>query len=133
MLLHGPLAAHWLRQRYGVEDSQVLEAVGWHTTARPGLGPLAKLVFLADKLDPEKATRYPFLDRVRALAQEDLDPALLEFLTLDLQRLLQAGDLVHPAGVEARNELLVRRQATPHRKRPYGETSETSTSVSRPP
>ncbi len=108
VLLHGPLAAHWLRHQYGVADSEVLDAVQWHSTARQGLSPLAKLTFLADKLDPLKVTRYPFLDAIRELAQEDLDEALLEFLTQELQRLLQGGHLVHPASVEARNELLMR-------------------------
>ena len=115
VLLHGPLAAHWLRWRYGTEDSEVLEAVRWHSTANRGLSLLAKLTFLADKLDPPKLSRYPFLEQVRALAWEDLDAALLEFLQQEVRALLEAGRLIHHASIEARNELLARREGErPH-------------------
>jgi len=67
VLLHGPVATRWL-QDAGVQDPRVLEAVHWHSTANRGLGPIAKVVFLADKLDPEKVRRYPYLETVRGLA-----------------------------------------------------------------
>lgn len=106
ILLHGPVASHWLRSRYGVQIPEVLEAVRWHSTANRGLSRLAKLIFLADKLDPTKIARYPFLDRVRELAREDLDAGLLEFLQLQLQAFLETDSLIHYASIEARNELL---------------------------
>ncbi len=105
MLLHGPVAAARLRGELGVGDVEVVEAVHWHSTAAPGLHAMGKVVFLADKLDPAKARRYSFIDAVRALAAEDLDEALEAFLSGELQRLVRAGELVHPASVEARDEL----------------------------
>ena len=108
VLIHGAVAARWLQQGEAVSDPEVLEAVRWHTTARREMGPVAKVVFLADKLDPGKAARYPFQDEVRELARHDLDRAILEFLTQDLIRLLQEGSLVHPASVAARNDLVRR-------------------------
>ena len=107
ILLHGPVAAARLRGEMGIEDLEVVEAVHWHSTAAPGLHAIAKVVFLADKLDPAKAARYPFVDAVRALAEEDLDRALEAFLSGELQRLLRVGHLLHPASLEARNELVV--------------------------
>ena len=106
VLLHGPVASHLLGSRYGIEIPEVLEAVRWHSTANRGLSRLAKLIFLADKLDPTKITRYPFLDRVRELAHEDLDAALLEFLQRQLRVFLETDSLIHYASIEARNELL---------------------------
>jgi predicted HD superfamily hydrolase involved in NAD metabolism len=106
VLLHGPVAAEVLRRECGIADEEVLEAVRWHSTFNRGLGPVAKLVFLADKLDPQKMSRYPFLERVDALAREDLNAALLLFLQEELASMIAAGRLVHPASVEGRNELL---------------------------
>ncbi len=114
VLLHGPVGAERLRRDLGVTEPQVLEAVHWHSTAAPGLGPIARVVYLADKLDPTKASRYPFMEAVRDLALRDLDGAVELFLTRDLQRLLHAGELVHPASVEARNDLLAGRGLHPH-------------------
>jgi len=107
VLLHGPVAARWLQQEDGISDRQVLNAVRWHTTGSKGMGPVEKVVFLADKLDPLKASRYPYLERVRSLAREDLDQALLEFLNHELAYFLSRGHLIHPASIELRNALMM--------------------------
>jgi predicted HD superfamily hydrolase involved in NAD metabolism len=107
ILLHGPVAAEMLRLTDGLEDQDIYEAVYWHSTARKGLGPAAKVVYLADKLDPQKVSRYPFLPELRALAMKSLDRAILEFLSRELVSLLRQGSLVHPTSVEARNELVL--------------------------
>ncbi|MBI4336782.1 MAG: bis(5'-nucleosyl)-tetraphosphatase (symmetrical) YqeK [Chloroflexi bacterium] len=107
ILLHGPVAAERLRSEFGIDDPEVVEAVRWHTTACPGLGPIGKLVFLADKLEPEKIEGDRELGRIARLMGRDLDRAVLEYLTLSLQRLLRQGALLHPASVEARNHLLL--------------------------
>lgn len=106
IFLHGPVAAALARERHGVEDPEILEAVRVHTTGSVGIGPVARVVFLADKLDPRKDRRYPFNGRVRELAGRDLDAALLAFLDGDILGRLGSGGVVHPASVELRNELL---------------------------
>jgi len=52
VLLHGRAAAVSLRETLGIEDAEVLEAVACHVTGRPGMGLLAKIVFVADYLEP---------------------------------------------------------------------------------
>lgn len=108
ILLHGPVAAELLR-REGLDDDAVYQGVYHHSTACPGLDPVAKVVFLADKLDPHKAKRYPYLGELKVAALESLDSALLEFLTREITSFLEKGQLVHPASIEARNELLLSR------------------------
>ena len=54
ILLHGPLAVQLLREQYKVIDADVLGAVAAHTTARPGMTRLQKLIFIADKIEPHK-------------------------------------------------------------------------------
>ena len=106
LLLHGRIGAKWLELDDGVSDAEVLEAVRWHTTGRKDMGPVAKTVFLADKLDPQKISRYPRLERVAALAENSLDAAILEYLNQELAYLLQQGILIHPASVGLRNQLI---------------------------
>ncbi len=107
VLLHGPVGAELLK-REGLDDGEVYDAVYWHTTCRAGLGPVAKAVYLADKLDPQKIARYPFQAELHELAAHSLDAAILKFLERDLCSLLQEGSLLHPASVNARNELLLK-------------------------
>ena len=106
IFLHGPVAAALAQKRYGIEDPEILEAVRAHTTGLAGMGPVARVVFLADKLDPTKDRRYPFNSRVRELAGSDLDAALLAFLDGDISGHLGRGGVVHPGSVVLRNEVL---------------------------
>ena len=106
MLLHGPVGAERLRANLGVNDDEILEAVYWHTTALATMGSIAKVVYLADKMDLSKASRYPHIGHVRELASDDLDEAIVEFLKGDLIRLLSEGKMAHPSSIEALNGLL---------------------------
>lgn len=106
VLLHGPVGAELLRREEGLDDPAIYRAIYWHSTAHPSLDALGKAVFLADKLDPQKIARYPYLPQLHPLALEDLDRALLEFLTRELMALTSQGQPVHPAMVKARNAQL---------------------------
>ena len=115
VLLHGPVGAEILRREEGLtaagEDGvndwgELYQAVYWHTTAHPGLDAMGKVVFLADKLDPNKGKKYPYQPRIMELARENLDAAILEFLTHQIVDLTGRGLLVHPMMVKTRNALL---------------------------
>ena len=106
ILLHGPVGAELLHREEGIEDTELYEAVCWHTTGNTSMDSLAKLVFLADKLDPQKSTRYPYQQTLLELAQSDLDCAMLEFLTRELISLANQGLMVHPDMLATRNFLI---------------------------
>ena len=108
LLLHGPVAAAWLNIEDGYRVDSVIEAVEFHTTGVPGMDDVGKVVFLADKLDPWKVERAPFLKRVGKLARSDLDAAIIHYLDKTIKRLLKGGQMVHPTAVEFRNDLLAR-------------------------
>ena len=108
ILLHGPVGAELLRSVDGLEDQDIFEAVYWHTTAHRELGATAQVVFLADKLDPQKAQRYPFIGKVRNTAMASLDQAVLEFLDRELESMLRRGESVHPVLLEARDARLAK-------------------------
>ena len=107
ILLHGPVAAGWLSQSGAVADSEVLDAIRWHTTGHPTMGIIAKIVYLADKLDPQKRVAYPHQDQVRRLASQDLDTALLTFVNGQMADLVKAGQMIHPHMLDFRNILMM--------------------------
>ena len=112
-LLHGPVGAELLKNEDGIEDQSICEAVCWHTFAHPDLDDLGKVVFLADKLDPAKIKRYPFQPHLLEVARDDLDQAVLEFVTWQIAAVMAAGKMVHPLMVEARNHLIAAGINTP--------------------
>ena len=108
LLLHGPVGAELLRKEEDLNDDILYEAVRWHSTAHASLDPLGKLVFLADKLDPQKAVVYSYQGKLRDMALESLDLALLEFLSREMAKRIEGGGTVHPASVDARNSLILK-------------------------
>ena len=112
ILLHGLVAAETLRLEEGLDDEEVYQAIYWHSTSHQHLGPLGKVVFLADKLDPHKVNRYPYLAELKTLAEKSLDEAVLMLLDRELTWLVQQGNLIHPASMEARNDLLMKLRLT---------------------
>ncbi|MEA2062420.1 MAG: HD domain-containing protein [Gemmatimonadota bacterium] len=66
-LLHAPPAAHYLRQRLGIRDTDLLCAVYYHTTGRAGACLLERIVYCVDYLDPSRQARpdEPGLETLR--------------------------------------------------------------------
>ncbi len=106
VFLHGPVGAEMVRRELHVEDEEVLQAIRLHTIGGAGMGPVAKVVYLADKIEPSKDSRYPFNPEVRELAKVDLDRAILKFVDNDISRYIGTGGYVHPATIAMRNDLL---------------------------
>lgn len=106
ILLHGPLAVQILREQYKVLDADVLGAVASHTTARPAMTRLQKLIFIADKIEPHKMGGRPPVIRVGDLAERDLDAAMLAYLDYHIIFALESAWPLHPNTVAARNELI---------------------------
>ena len=77
ILLHGPIAAAVLRERFGVTDEEALLAVRDHTAGLARMSLLAKVLLIADKIEKKKRRRAPQLAAVRRLARRDLDTAIL--------------------------------------------------------
>ena len=97
-LLHGPVAAELARRELGIEDEEVLEAIRAHTTGRPGMGPLALVLYVADKIEP--ARDYPSVGRLRKLAREDLNEAAAESLRRAIAHNEGRGKATHPASIK---------------------------------
>jgi len=108
ILLHGPLSARLMAERFGVDDAEALAAARHHTTARAGMSALERLIYVADKIEPQKAGADPELIEACRLADESLEAALLRLLDIQIERALERGWPLHPDTVAARNELLAK-------------------------
>lgn len=62
-LMHGRAAAVLLREYYGLLDESILEAIRMHTFGGPSMGSLAKIVYIADKIEPSRDGIRPELKR----------------------------------------------------------------------
>lgn len=77
VMLHGPLAAVVMRERFAIRDEDVLAGVRDHTAGLAAMPLIAKVLLIADKVEPNKRRRTPVMGEIRKLARRDLDLALL--------------------------------------------------------
>lgn len=116
VILHGPLGALELRERFAVDDPRILDAIWWHTTGHPDYPPEAWAMFIADKVEPHKVERWPALQAVldAALGADgraaSLERAALVYLDLRQEEAVREHLQVHPMATLTRNHLLRRLQ-----------------------
>ncbi len=106
VLLHGPLAAHWLETDFNCHDEEVINSVRYHTTGHPGMTDIEKIVFLADKVEPDKVRQDPALELVTLVMDTNLDTSILEYLKLRIESILGKKGIVHPLAIETWNYFL---------------------------
>jgi len=78
-LLHAKVGSFLAMERYGVRDKDIVNAILNHTTGRPGMTKLEKIIYIADYIEPNRK-QAPDLVIIRKLAFTDLDQALLKIL-----------------------------------------------------
>lgn len=110
VLVHGPIAARMLTQDFDLQDAEVIAGVDCHTTARPGMTMIEKMLFVADKIEPNKLKRGGALQEVYDLRETDINAAVLRFLDMRIEEALAKGGQIHPRVIEARNELMAARR-----------------------
>lgn len=102
-LLHDRVGAYYAREEYGVEDAQILAAIACHTRCEPGMDAFARMIYLADKIEPTRD--YPGVDAIREVAERDMDRAALLCMESVLSHLVEKGMRVQPNIYEAIEEL----------------------------
>ena len=53
-LLHAKLGAYVAKAKYGVTDQEILSSITWHTTGKPDMTLLEKIVYIADYIEPKR-------------------------------------------------------------------------------
>lgn len=105
-LLHGPVGAEIIRRKWGIDDDELLDAVRDHISGGPTMSKLAKVLFVADKLEPERDRHYGGLDPIRELALVDLDAAILKLYAWRMSELVHTRSPLDERLVAARNALI---------------------------
>lgn len=103
-LWHAHVGAWAVREAHGIEDEEVLDAIRYHTSGREGMTLTDKIVCLADYIEPGRD--FPGVDRIRRLAENDLEDALIAGLDSTIMLLVEKGKRIFPQTVLARNGLI---------------------------
>lgn len=93
-LIHAKLGAELVKYWFGVRDEEIVDAIRWHTLGKPEMSDLAKIIFVADMIEP--ARKYPEVEDLRRIAFSDLDRGLYACVDAVIGFNLEKGKIVHP-------------------------------------
>ena len=100
---HGIAAAILCETEWGVHDPEVLSAIRCHTTGKPGMSLLDKIIYMADMTSAER--NYPGVEALREEEFEDLDMALLHALKRTIDFVKEKGGRLDDQSVAAYEDL----------------------------
>lgn len=89
-LIHSKLGAVYAKEKYGVDDEEILSAIRFHTTGKPDMTLLEKIIFIADYIEPAR-DKAKNLAEIRRVSFEDIDEAMYMILR-DTLEYLEGGE-----------------------------------------
>ena len=97
----GPAVA---KERLGICDEEILDAIRWHTTGKEDMSVLAKIIYIADMIEPGRD--FEGLEEIRTKTFENLNDGVYTGLTHSIQFLLSKDLLIDENTIKARNYFL---------------------------
>ena len=104
-LAHGPIGEFIAREKYNIQNENILNAIRYHTTGRENMGLMEKIVFIADLIEPSR--KFPGVEEMRKLAYENLNKSIIFALDNNIQFVVERNNLLHLDPIKARNYLLI--------------------------
>jgi predicted HD superfamily hydrolase involved in NAD metabolism len=102
-VLHGPIAAVIVREKFGIEDEEIYQAIKNHTSGRSHMVLVEKIIYVADYIEPKRD--QPGVDRIREIVFDDknLDLALYEITKANLQHLISKNRSIYQNTIDCYN------------------------------
>lgn len=83
-LLHAKLGSLLAREKYNVQDEDILSAILYHTTGKPAMTAFEQIIYIADYIEIHRKV-LPNMAKARKLAFQNLDECMLLILESTLQ------------------------------------------------
>lgn len=95
LLLHAKVGSYIAMEEFNIHDEDIINAILNHTTGRPAMTMLEKIIYIADYIEPGRK-QAPNLAEIRKVAFLDLDKSLLMILKDTLEYLKSTNNTVDP-------------------------------------
>lgn len=100
-LVHAKLGAYMAKKEYGIKDEAVLSAILCHTTGKPKMNTLEKILYISDYIEPHR--KLPRVEEMRILAFKDLDRTIYCLLSMSLEHLRKEEKVIDNRTIETYN------------------------------
>jgi predicted HD superfamily hydrolase involved in NAD metabolism len=104
-LWHAPVGVWIAKEKFDINDDEILQAIRVHPTGDKNMSILDKVILVADYIEINRD--LPMIEDIRQVVVNNLNLAVLMTITAKLQYLLAQNMLIHPRSVIARNSLLL--------------------------
>ena len=104
-LWHAVSGAIYIENNLNIKDTEILDAVRYHTTAKADMSLTAKILYLADFTSKDR--NYPDVNIIRNLVDKSLDEAFIYALKYSIIDLTERSKVIHPDTVDAFNEAVL--------------------------
>lgn len=105
--LHAPVSAYCANKDFGVCDDQILSAIRWHTLGKKNMTNFEKIIFLADKIEPNTRDKDYRAQICEILKEKNgLDKALLKCYKETIKSLVKRELKICPATINIYNNLI---------------------------
>lgn len=105
-LWHGPVGAMIAEKEFGIDNEDVLNAVRYHTTGRPNMSLLEKIIFVADLIEPKRD--FPGVEQLRSLADDSIEKAIEASIIHSIDYLLSKRVAIYPDSFECYNYYMLK-------------------------
>lgn len=104
--LHAPVSAYYAQKEFGVEDNEILSAIRWHTLGQIEMSNFEKIIFLADKIEPNTRDKeYSAIIRSYLSEENGLNKALLKCYKETIKSLVKRDLKICLLTIEIYNKL----------------------------
>lgn len=103
-MLHAPAGAAFLKKKYKIEDTKLLNAVRFHTIGDIKMTLFDKIIYMADYIEPFRD--FEGVKTLRELAFNDINKSVIKGIDTTVISLIEDGLKISPYMLEVRNGLL---------------------------
>ncbi|WP_448820112.1 bis(5'-nucleosyl)-tetraphosphatase (symmetrical) YqeK [Cetobacterium sp.] len=103
-ILHSYVASYIAKDKFKIDNTDILNAIKFHTTGRKNMSLVEKIVYVADAIEPKRD--YPYVEEIRDLALVNLNKAILLEVNKKIEHLIKGNYVIHINSIEMRNWLL---------------------------
>ena len=103
---HAPAGAIIAKQKFNIDDEEILSAIRWHTLGKINMTKFEKIIFIADKIEERTRPCELYEPIKKALAEGGLDRALLICYKNTIKSLVDRNLKICTTTIEIYNSLL---------------------------
>lgn len=104
-LLHQKIGSYICKYEFGFTDDMV-SAVRYHTTAKPNMSLIEKIIYLADATEENREyCTKPYVEIIKS----DIDQGIIDIIKLVINNLLESNTLIHSDTIDCYNYYVLKK------------------------